>query len=309
MKLISKIFLTAAITIAASFAQEPAAAPADVQAAPADSKAAAAPADVQAAPADSKAATAPADVQAAPADSKAAAAPADVQAAPADSKAAAPAPSSAAFDDFMNQTYTDSTASSSSESADNPESSSSSGEGGLVLYDGQSESATSRPERRQYSRDAPIYRYQGTVGLQSPSRGMVSFEYIVYQELLNVGVHFTDYNSELFQIGASVQYYPMEMRYFYMFLTTDWIHGTYERERDMGKGVFKEYDESLNYMRVVIGLGGEALFMEHFGMYVEVGFEFFAGEGDYFLHMNKKYGYLTNDTFKLPYGAGLLFPF
>lgn len=234
--------------------------------------------------------------------------------APADSIVAAPAPSNTAFDDFMNQSYADDstiTSSSSEDASDSTEaeSSSSSGEGGLVLYDGQSESATSRPVRRQYTRNAPIYKYQVTAGLQSPSRGILSFEYIVFQELLNVGVHFTDYNSELFQVGASIQYYPMEMRYFYMFFTTDWIHGTYERERDTGKGIYKEYDESVNYMRVVVGVGGEALFMTHFGMYIEAGFEFFAGEGDYFLHMKKKQGYLTNDTFKLPYGAGLLFPF
>lgn len=178
---------------------------------------------------------------------------------------------------------------------------------GFVLYDASSKKDKDIIERHR--RGELVYKYQVTAGWQSPSRGMVSFEYIWIPDILNVGVHFTDYNSEVIQTGIALQYYPMEMRYFYLFLGSDWIHGEYERERDIGKKVYKEYDESLNYWRVVVGIGGEALFMDHLGIYIEAGFEFFAGEGGYYLHMNKKYGYLTNDTFKLPFGIGVLFPF
>lgn len=183
----------------------------------------------------------------------------------------------------------------------------SSSSGGLVLYESKGEKEKELNER--YRRGELVYKYQVTAGLHSPSRGIVSLEYIVIPEMLNVGIHFTDYNSDFFQVGGAVQFFPMEMRYFYMFLSTDWIHGEYERERDVGKRIFEEYDETVNYMRVVVGIGGEALFMEHFGMYLEFGFEFYAGEGDYYLHLNKKHGHLTNDTFKLPYGIGVLFPF
>jgi len=44
-------------------------------------------------------------------------------------------------------------------------------------------------------------------------------------------------------------------------------------------------------------------------MYIELGFEFFAANGDYYLHMSKKHGTFDNDNFKLPYGIGFLFPF
>ncbi|MCQ2120517.1 MAG: hypothetical protein MJY78_01640 [Fibrobacter sp.] len=192
--------------------------------------------------------------------------------------------------------------------ADSLASSSSRGEG-LVLYDGQKDMSSDSQPRRKYSRDNPIYRYQVTAGLHSPSRGIVSLEYIVFQEELNVGVHFTDYTDELLQIGASVQYYPMAMRYFYFFLTADWMHGEYERERRNSRGNYEDYDESVNYWRTVVGIGGEVLFMAHMGLYIEAGFEFYAGEGGYYLHMNKNSGYLDSDDFKIPYGAGLLFPF
>lgn len=192
--------------------------------------------------------------------------------------------------------------------ADSLASSSSRGEG-LVLYDGQKDMSSDSRNRRKYSRDNPIYRYQVTAGLHSPSRGIVSLEYIVFQEELNVGIHFTDYTDELLQIGASVQYYPMAMRYFYFFLTADWMHGEYERERRNSRGNYEDYDESVNYWRTVVGIGGEVLFMAHMGLYIEAGFEFYAGEGGYYLHMNKNSGYLDSDDFKIPYGAGLLFPF
>ena len=155
--------------------------------------------------------------------------------------------------------------------------SSSSGEG-LVLYDGQSSSSSAV---RHIGVDAPVYKYQVTVGLQSPSRGIVSLEYIFAQEIFNVNVHFTDYNSHLLQIGVSAIYYPMSMRYFYTFLTSDWFKGKYDRERHKSGGQYEEYTENVNYWRVVAGIGTEFLFLEHFGAYLEAGFEFFAGNGGY----------------------------
>lgn len=205
--------------------------------------------------------------------------------------------------DLASQTNVDSTI------TDTTITDSSNSSGGLVLYEATSNSEKEKELNERYHRGELIYKYQASVGWQSPSRGMVSLEYIVSKDLLNVGIHFTDVNSKLFQIGAALQYYPMEMRYFYMFLSSDWVHGEYERERDIGRRVFEEYDETVNYWRVVVGIGGEALFLEHFGAYIEVGFEFFAGEGGYYLHLNKEHGHLSNNSFKLPYGIGLLFPF
>ena len=185
------------------------------------------------------------------------------------------------------------------------ESSSSSGDGGLVLLGAESSSS----QRMVYGKDAPVYTLVATAGIKSPSRGIVSLEYVVAQEIFNVGVHFTDYTEDIFQVGISLIYYPMESRYFYTFLTSDWVHGTYERDRDIGAGVYKEFEETENYWRVVLGIGTEALFLKHFGLYAEVGFEFFAGEGGYYTHLNKEYGRLDNDKFELPYGIGILIPF
>lgn len=219
--------------------------------------------------------------------------------------------SSDAFASFMDQQLSldsDPFASSSSTepSSSAEEESSSSGEGGLVLIGGD-ESSSSR--RMVYGKDAPVYTFVATAGLKSPSRGMFSFEYVVSQEIFNVGIHFSDYTDEVVQFGVSAIYYPMEVRYFYTFLTSDWVHGTYERDRDIGAGVYKEFEETENYWRVVIGIGTEALFLTHFGLYAEVGFEFFAGDGSYFLHLNKEYGRLDNDNFEIPYGIGIMIPF
>ena len=219
--------------------------------------------------------------------------------------------SSDAFASFMDQQlsldsdpFASSSSTESSSSAE--EESSSSGEGGLVLIGGD-ESSSSR--RMVYGKDAPVYTFVATAGLKSPSRGMFSFEYVVSQEIFNVGIHFSDYTDEVVQFGVSAIYYPMEVRYFYTFLTSDWVHGTYERDRDIGAGVYKEFEETENYWRVVIGIGTEALFLTHFGLYAEVGFEFFAGDGSYFLHLNKEYGRLDNDNFEIPYGIGIMIPF
>ena len=155
----------------------------------------------------------------------------------------------------------------------------------LVLIGGD-ESSSSR--RMVYGKDAPVYTFVATAGLKSPSRGMFSFEYVVSQEIFNVGIHFSDYTDEVVQFGVSAIYYPMEVRYFYTFLTSDWVHGTYERDRDIGAGVYKEFEETENYWRVVIGIGTEALFLTH---------------------LNKEYGRLDNDNFEIPYGIGIMIPF
>ena len=186
--------------------------------------------------------------------------------------------------------------------------SSSSGEG-LVLVGEKGSDPKNAREVRRYRSDEVIYRHEASVGLQSPSRGMVSFEYFVIPDILNLGIHFTDYNDEIFQMGLTMQYYPMELRYFYMFFSNDWITGKYERERKTESGKYREYDERENFWRVAVGIGTEIFIMEHFGFYLECGFEFFAGDGSYFLHLNKKYGELDNDNIKIPYGFGFLFPF
>ena len=218
--------------------------------------------------------------------------------------------SSDAFASFMDQQLSPDSdpfaSSSSTESSSSAEEESSSSGEGLVLIGGD-ESSSSR--RMVYGKDAPVYTFVATAGLKSPSRGMFSFEYVVSQEIFNVGIHFSDYTDEVVQFGVSAIYYPMEARYFYTFLTSDWVHGTYERDRDIGAGVYKEFEETENYWRVVIGIGTEALFLTHFGLYAEVGFEFFAGDGSYFLHLNKEYGRLDNDNFEIPYGIGIMIPF
>jgi hypothetical protein len=200
---------------------------------------------------------------------------------------------------------TEALATTASSSSAAEESSFSSGDGGLVLIGAESSSS----ERMVYGRDAPVYTFVVTAGIKSPSRGIVSLEYVVAQEIFNVGVHFTDYTEDIFQVGISLIYYPMESRYFYTFLTSEWIHGEYDRERDIGTGVYKEYTETVNYWRVVLGIGAEVLFVKHFGAYVEAGFEFFAGDGSYYTNLNKEYGYLDNNKIVLPLGIGLTFPF
>jgi hypothetical protein len=196
--------------------------------------------------------------------------------------------------------------SSSIESPSSAEEESSSSGGGLVLIGDETSSSS---KRMVYGKDAPVYTFVVTAGIQSPSRGLVSLEYVVAQEIFNVGVHFTDYTVEIFQAGISLIYYPMEARYFYMFLTSDWIHGEYDRDRDIGSGVYKLYTETVNYWRVVLGIGAEVLFMKHFGAYVEGGFEFFAGDGGYYTHLNTNHGKLDNNKIVLPLGIGVTFPF
>ena len=218
-----------------------------------------------------------------------------------------------ALQDILGQNYTPDgyitaldSATKDSLAKDSAQAESSNSEGGLVLYDAQSSSSSAV---RHIGVDAPVYKYQATIGLRSPSRGIASLEYILAQEIFNVNIHFTDYNSHLLQIGASAIYFPMSMRYFYMFLTSDWFRGKYDREKRTSRNNYEEYEETVNYWRVVAGIGGEFLFMEHFGAYIEAGFEFFAGNGSYYTHLNKDYGTLDNDKIELPYGVGLLFPF
>lgn len=224
----------------------------------------------------------------------------------------------AAFQDILGQSYTPDGYITALDSAtrdslakdslakDSAQAGSSNSEGGLVLYDAQSSSSS---QTRHIGVDAPVYKYQATLGMRSPSRGIVSLEYIFAQEIFNVNVHFTDYNSHLLQIGVSAIYFPMSMRYFYMFLTSDWFKGKYDRERRISGNRYEDYEEDVNYWRVVAGIGGEFLFMEHFGAYLEAGFEFFAGNGSYYTHLNKDYGTLDSDKIVLPWGVGLLFPF
>lgn len=141
--------------------------------------------------------------------------------------------------------------------------------------------------------------------IESPSRGWLSIEHIFYEDKSSIALKISEISNEAIAFGGSFFYHPYGMTGLYLFHSSTWI---------MGQGVTYindiEYDRSNNnFWQLIFGWGYQHLFFNHFGCYLEMGFQFYAGNGSYYLQHHKKRGELDNEAFEVPFGFGLMFPF
>ncbi|MBQ3713961.1 MAG: hypothetical protein IJM92_12025 [Fibrobacter sp.] len=133
--------------------------------------------------------------------------------------------------------------------------------------------------------------------------GMVGVEQTFLNEHLSVNLHWLGYDSDYdFMGGLGVAYRFKGLTGPYVFHSSDWLAG---RVSDHNKDEYNRF----NYWRLVFGFGLQHMFTKHFGVFMETGFEFYAGEGGYYTYLDIDDGGLNNDTIFFPVAFGLTVQF
>ncbi len=149
-----------------------------------------------------------------------------------------------------------------------------------------------------------------SVGVASPSRGILGVEYGIVKNELNAGIQFKNFNSSYTEQGMSLLYFPMANSFIYLFHASSWIHGKFDYDGSRNaKGQITTETKTRNYWRVVFGAGIQKAFFRHLGAYAEFGWEFYAGNGGYYLNLERDSGRLDNESIAFPIGFGLIIPF
>lgn len=147
-----------------------------------------------------------------------------------------------------------------------------------------------------------------------PSQGMVGVGYTMLGGHLSANVHLAAYNSDYdFMGGIGIAYRFTGLTGPYVYHSSEWITGEMNgfTITDVGSenSELIEHTRDINYWRLVFGLGYQHMFLNHFGAYFEMGFEFYAGNGGYYTHFDAEYGTLDNDKPVFPVGIGLVVEF
>jgi hypothetical protein len=130
--------------------------------------------------------------------------------------------------------------------------------------------------------------------IASPDRGALSVANYFGNKSISTNIHFSTVNASHLMLGAGIAYHFLGYNGPYAFHSSDWMIS-------MG--------EEAHFWQLDFGLGYQYAFFKHFGVYVEVAYEFYAGNGGYYTLYNSEDGSLSNDGLYFPLGIGLLFPF
>lgn len=130
--------------------------------------------------------------------------------------------------------------------------------------------------------------------VSSPHRGSLSVGKLFRNETVGAQLHFSTANASHLIVGAGVSYHPLGYNGPYVFHSSDWM-------MDLG--------ENGHFWQLDFGYGFQHAFFKHFGTYLEIAVEFYAGNGGYYTKYDSKSGTLSNDEVFFPIGLGLLFPF
>ena len=133
--------------------------------------------------------------------------------------------------------------------------------------------------------------------------GLVGVEQTFLNEHLSANLHWLGYDSDYdFMGGIGVAYRFNGLTGPYVFHSSEWLTG---KKNDP----YWDHSERFNYWRLVFGFGLQHMFTKNLGVFMEVGFEFFAGEGGYYTYLDMDDGGLSNDSVCLPLGIGLTVAF
>lgn len=128
--------------------------------------------------------------------------------------------------------------------------------------------------------------------IASPNRGALSVANYFRDKTISTNLHFSRANSEHLMLGVGLAYHLLGYNGPYAFHSSDWMI-------DMGgDGHFWQLD---------FGLGYQYAFLKHLGIYFEIGYQFYAGNGGYYTYYDE--GKLSNKELLFPLGIGILFPF
>ena len=133
--------------------------------------------------------------------------------------------------------------------------------------------------------------------------GLVGVEQTFLNEHLSANLHWLGYDSDYdFMGGIGVAYRFNGLTGPYVFHSSEWLTG---RLTD------PYWDESkrFNYWRLVFGFGLQHMFTKNLGVFMETGFELYAGEGGYYTYLDMDDGGLSDDNICFPMAFGLTVQF
>lgn len=147
-----------------------------------------------------------------------------------------------------------------------------------------------------------------------PYHGIVGVGYTMMDDHFSANIHLSNFSTDYdFLGGMGVAYRFSGLSGAYVFHSSDWMTGEVEGFRiRLEDGEFADVEETcrrFDYWRLVFGLGFQYLITKHLGAYVEVGFQFLAGDGGYYTNFDELYGRLDNDKLVFPVGLGIVADF
>ena len=146
-------------------------------------------------------------------------------------------------------------------------------------------------------------------GLGRGYHGLVGVEQSFLNGHLSANAHWLGYDSDYdFMGGLGVAYRFNGPTGPYVFHASEFLTGRtndhlYHEELDGVKW------DRFYYWRLVFGFGLQHMFNEHLGLFFETGFEFFAGDGSYYTHLDMDDGGLSNDEITFPMVVGFVVQF
>ena len=146
-------------------------------------------------------------------------------------------------------------------------------------------------------------------GLGSAYHGLVGVEESFLNDHLSVNAHWLGYDSDYdFMGGIGIAYRFNGLTGPYVFHSSEWLTGrTNDHIYHEELGGVKE--ERFNYWRLVFGFGLQHMFTKNLGVFLEVGFQFFAGEGGYYTYLDMDDGGLSNKEIVFPAAVGVIVQF
>lgn len=144
-----------------------------------------------------------------------------------------------------------------------------------------------------------------SVGSGLSGQGMVNVEQTFLDDKLSVGLGLHDIVDDYLVLGVSVAWHPRGYDGPYLYHSSQWVHGL----ASIWNPHHGHDEDHPNYWRLLFGAGFQQMFFKHFGAYAEIGFQFYAGQGGYYTHLDWDHANLDNDYIELPVGVGLKFPF
>jgi outer membrane protease len=147
------------------------------------------------------------------------------------------------------------------------------------------------------------------VGLGGGYHGLVGVEETFLDDHLSVNAHWLGYDSDYdFMGGIGVAYRFNGFTGPYVFHSSEWLTGrTNDHIYHENLGGPKE--ERFHYWRLVFGFGLQHMFTKNLGVFLEAGFEFYAGDGGYYTHLDMDDGGLSKDEICLPMSIGMTVQF
>jgi hypothetical protein len=139
--------------------------------------------------------------------------------------------------------------------------------------------------------------------------GLIGVEQTFLNEKVSANIHWLGYDSDYdFMGGIGIAYRFNGLTGPYVFHASELLTGRVNDHiyhEDLG-GV---KEERFFYWRLVFGFGLQHMFTKNLGVFFDIGFQFYAGDGGYYTYLDMDDGGLSNKEICLPMSFGITVQF